>query len=57
MQASKCHASQGGAGMQLKGFPKFVQRKMLGSETFTLVEPAPNGRRYFERDLFEGISL
>jgi LmbE family N-acetylglucosaminyl deacetylase len=54
-EASMCHASQGGSGLQLRGLPGVAQRRLLGYELFTLVEPSPNGRHPIERDLFEDV--
>jgi len=54
--ASKCHTSQfsGGPGM-FGRFPRFIQRRLSGYETFRLVEPQPDGMRLKEKDLFEGV--
>lgn len=54
--ASACHHSQDGSAMQLKGWPNAAKRMILGYELFTRAEPAPNGERYVESDLFEGVS-
>ncbi|HEY4691471.1 MAG TPA: PIG-L family deacetylase [Anaerolineae bacterium] len=56
VQASACHASQGGGSLLLQRFPGWMRRSILGYERFTLVEPARNGRRGIERDLFEGVN-
>jgi hypothetical protein len=55
-QASQCHTSQidGGPGM-FDRFPRFVQRRLNGYETFRQVEPGPVDERLKERDLFEGV--
>ena len=54
--ASKCHTSQldGGPGM-FDRFPRFIQRRLSGYETFRRVEPAADGQRLKEQDLFEGV--
>jgi LmbE family N-acetylglucosaminyl deacetylase len=56
-QASTCHTSQLSSGPGVFGrFPRFVQRRVSGYETFRRVEPAPDGLRLRERDLFEGVN-
>jgi N-acetyl-1-D-myo-inositol-2-amino-2-deoxy-alpha-D-glucopyranoside deacetylase len=57
VEASKCHASQGGSGVPIRRLPRLLQRRLLGHERFTRVEPPPNGLRRQEQDLFEGINL
>lgn len=54
--ASKCHTSQlsGGPGM-FGRFPRFIQRRLNGYETFRLVEPGVDEERLKEGDLFENI--
>ena len=54
--ASKCHTSQlsGGPGM-FGRFPRFIQRRLNGYESFRRVEPGVNGQRLKEQDLFEGV--
>jgi LmbE family N-acetylglucosaminyl deacetylase len=54
--ASACHVSQDGSAMQLKGWPNAARRRIIGYELFTRVEPALNGRRDIESDLFEGVN-
>lgn len=55
MAASACHASQASPAASLGRAPRWLQRRMLGYERFTRVEPSTNGRRITERDLFEGV--
>jgi LmbE family N-acetylglucosaminyl deacetylase len=53
-EASACHVSQ------LEGGPaRFgkLQKWFMMTEHFRLVEPAANGRRLKERDLFEGVKV
>jgi LmbE family N-acetylglucosaminyl deacetylase len=55
-QASQCHTSQlsGGPGM-FGRFPRFIQRRLNGYETFRLVEPDADGQRLKEQDLFADV--
>jgi len=54
--ASACHASQAGPAAAFRNLPRWLVRRVFGYERFTRVEPAPNGRRPLERDLFEGVN-
>ncbi len=56
-QAAACHTSQlaGGPG-RFDRLPRWIQRRLIGYETFRLVEPNSDGKRLKERDLFEGIT-
>lgn len=54
--ASECHASQIGPSASFGGLPRWLQRQIFGYERYTRAEPAPDGQRLIERDLFEGIS-
>jgi len=54
--ASKCHTSQLSGGPDMFGrFPRFIQRRLNGYETFRRVEPSVDGQRLKEQDLFEGV--
>ncbi|HLF25634.1 MAG TPA: PIG-L family deacetylase [Anaerolineae bacterium] len=55
-EASACHASQAGPVSSLGSLPRWLQRRVFGYEQFTRVEPAVNGNRLKERDLFEGVN-
>ncbi|MBI5565327.1 MAG: PIG-L family deacetylase [Chloroflexi bacterium] len=55
-QASQCHTSQLDGGPDMFGrFPRFIQRRLIGYESFRRVEPKPVDERLKERDLFEGV--
>lgn len=55
-QAWACHTSQFvGGPNRFSRTPRFVQRRILGYETFRRVEPDADGKHLKERDLFEGV--
>ena len=55
-EASKCHTSQISGGPAIfDRFPRFMQRRLNGYESYRLVEPNVNGQGRVERDLFDGV--
>jgi LmbE family N-acetylglucosaminyl deacetylase len=53
-EASAQHPSQGGGTSRGRGMPEWLQRRLMGSETYIRAyPPVPDGFR--ERDLFDGI--
>jgi LmbE family N-acetylglucosaminyl deacetylase len=52
--ANACHASQSSPRQQVP-VVSLLQRWLFGWQTFYRAEPAPNGHKGLERDLFEGL--
>lgn len=56
MDASACHASQQGGGANVP-LPRFIARRLFGSQTFFRAWPEENGSTATERDLFADVTL
>ncbi|MBI3942767.1 MAG: PIG-L family deacetylase [Chloroflexi bacterium] len=54
-EASACHKSQGSGPGAFGRLPRFVQRRMMGRESFSRAVPPPVPGEAKERDLFAGV--